>query len=223
MWPDVFPLIRDRPLSLPLQCHSSRWAYGSNETGHPICISPRHCDTRGRIRENLRGKSTMKITLSILPVVFILLIVASFSLKVAAQSEGDKSETKAVIEERSELMRSIRDTFRPIRPMLMAGAFEIIIVKSRELANLAQEIMPAFSKKALSNKSRAKDEIWKNRSQFTQKAKKLAAAIAELEQAAKTSDTEKTGGRIAGVLAACKNCHRSFRKPKTKGEDKYQG
>lgn len=64
----------------------------------------------------------MKITLSILPVVFILLFIASFSLNVAAQGGGDNSEAMAIIEERSELMRSIRDTFRPIRPMLMAGA-----------------------------------------------------------------------------------------------------
>ncbi len=165
----------------------------------------------------------MKITLSILPVVFILLFIASFSLNIAAQGGGDNSEAMAIIEERSELMRSIRDTFRPIRPMLMAGAFEIIILKSRELAKLAQEILPAFSKKALSNKSRAKDEIWKDGSQFAQKAEKLAAAIAKLEQAVKISDAEKTGARIARVLAACKDCHRSFRKPKAKGEDEYQG
>ena len=167
----------------------------------------------------------MKITLPILPAVFILLVIASFSLKVAAQSGGDRSEAKAIIEERSELMRGLRDTFRPIRPMLMAGAFEIIVVKSRELVKLAQEIMPAFSKKALSSKSRAKVEIWKDGSQFAQKAEEVAAAIAELEQAAKTSDGEKTGARIARVLAACKGCHRSFRKPKAKAkdEDEYQG
>lgn len=165
----------------------------------------------------------MKITISILSVLFVLLVISSFSLKVDAQRGGDRSDAKAVIEERSELMRGLRDAFRPIRPMLMAGAFEIIVVKSREIAKLAQEIMPAFSKEALSSKSRAKVEIWKDRSQFAQKAKEFAAAIAGLEQAAKTRDTEKTGARIARVLAACKDCHRSFRKPKTKGEDEYQG
>ena len=68
----------------------------------------------------------MKITLSILPVVFILLFIASFSLNVAAQGGGDKSEAMVINEERSELMRSIRDAFQPIRSMLKAGAFEII-------------------------------------------------------------------------------------------------
>ncbi len=143
----------------------------------------------------------MKITLSILPVVFILLFIASFSLNVAAQGGGDKSEAMAIIEERSELMRSIRDAFQPIRSMLKAGAFEIIVVKSREIANLAKGIMPAFSKKALSSKSRAKVEIWKSSSRFAEEAREFTAAIAELEQAAKTSDAAKTRAGAQGPFS----------------------
>jgi len=165
----------------------------------------------------------MKSALSIFSAVFILLTIATFSLKVAAQSGENKPDPKAIIEERSDLMRSIRDTFQPLRSMLKAGAFEVIVVKSRELANLAREIIPAFSEKALSKKSRAKDEIRQYRSRFAQKAERFASAIAGLEQAAKTGEKENTGARIAKILTACKDCHRTFRKPKAKAEDEYQG
>jgi cytochrome c556 len=165
----------------------------------------------------------MKITRSILPVVFILLFIVSFSLSVGAQDGRGKSEAMDIIEERSELMRSIRDAFQPISSMLKAGAFEIIVVKSREIADLAKGIVPAFSKKALSSKSRAKVEIWKESNRFAEEAREFTAAIAELEQAAKTSDTAKTRAGVARVLKACKACHRSFRKPKAKAEDEYQG
>lgn len=165
----------------------------------------------------------MKNALAVLSVVFILVTFASFSLKVAAQNGKDKPDPKAIIEERSDLMRSIRDTFQPVRSMLKAGAFEVIVVKSRELANLAREIIPAFSEKSLSKKSRAKDEIWKDRSRFARKAEEFASAIAGLEQAAKTGEKEITGARIAEMLTACKDCHRAFRKPKAKAEDEYQG
>lgn len=162
----------------------------------------------------------MKAKLSIFSAVFTLVMIASFSFKVEAQEGGDKA--KAIIEERSDLMRSIRDTFQPVRSLLMAGEFEVIVIKSRELNNLAQNIMTAFSKKALSSESRAKKEIWNDWEGFTQKAKEFAEAVAKLQKIAKTSNAKKTEGHINKALTACKNCHRSFRKPKAKAEDEYQ-
>ena len=156
--------------------------------------------------------------LSIFSAVFTLLMIASFSLKVAAQEGGDK----AIIEGRSDLMRGIRDTFRPLRAMLMAGAFEVIVIKSGELHNLAQKITTVFSKKALSNESRAKKEIWNDWEGFTKKAKEFTDEVAGLQKTAKASNAKKTEGHVKGVLMACKSCHRSFRKPKPKAEDEYQ-
>ncbi len=163
----------------------------------------------------------MKMRLFIFSAVFTLLIIASFSFKLAGQT-GGKAQAKAIVEERSELMRGIRGAFRPLQPLLMAGAFEVIVIKSRELANLAQKIPPTFSKKALSSKSRAKEELWNDWEGFTQKAKELADAVAGLQAAAKTSHAKKTEGWIKGVLMACKNCHRSFRVPQPEDEDEYQ-
>lgn len=160
----------------------------------------------------------MKTKLSIFSTVFTLLVIASFSLKVAAQEGRDK----AIIEERSELMGSVRDTFQPLRSMVMAGAFEVVVIKSGELHELAQKITTTFSKKALSSESRAKKEIWNDWESFSQKAKEFTEEVAGLQKAAKASNAKKTEGRVKKALAACKSCHRSFRKPKAKAEDEYQ-
>ncbi len=152
----------------------------------------------------------MKMRLFIFSAVFTLLIIASFSSKLAGQ------------EDRSLLMREIRDTFSPLQAMLMGGAFEVIVIKSHELATLAEKILPAFSTKAVSMESRAKEEIWNDWKGFTQKAKELADVVAGLQAAAKTSNAKKTEGLIKEVLMACKNCHRSFRIPQPEDEDEYQ-
>ena len=152
----------------------------------------------------------MRMKLFIFSAVFTLLIIASFSFKVAGQ------------EDRTQLMRDIRDSFSPLEAMLMGGAFEVIVINSRELATLAQKIQPAFSTKAVSLESRAKEEIWNDWKGFTQKSKELTDALSGLEAAAKTSNAKKTEGQIKKVLMACKNCHRAFRIPQPEDEDEYQ-
>jgi len=79
-----------------------------------------------------------------------------------------------------------------------------------------------FSKKALSSKSRAKEEIWSDWEGFSQKAKEFSDAVVELQAASKASDTKKAQASVKRALTACKNCHRAFRKPKPKAEDEYQ-
>jgi cytochrome c556 len=153
---------------------------------------------------------------------FTLLMVAIFSLAAGTQEAAAQAESKAVIDGRSSLMRNIRDTFEPFKAMMMAGALEVIAAQSEELHGLAQKIPTAFSKKVLSDESRAKKEIWEDWEGFTGKAKELADAIAGIQGAAKAGDAKKVEGRIKTALKACKSCHRSFRKPKAKAEDEYQ-
>jgi len=160
----------------------------------------------------------MKLKLIYFSTFIICLLITPLSLKVAAQESGDK----AAIEGRAELMGGIRDIFQPFRSMLKAGAFDFLAVKSDELHGLAQMITKDFSKKALSSKSRAKEEIGSDWEGFSQKAKEFSDAVVELQAASKASDTKKAQASVKRALTACKNCHRAFRKPKPKAEDEYQ-
>ena len=160
----------------------------------------------------------MKLKQSIISMFIVLLLIVTFSIKVAAQTEVDKD----TIDKRHGLMSEIRDVFQPFRAMVMAGAFEVLVVKSDELHGLVQMIPKDFSKKVLSSESRAKKEVWSDRKGFSQKAKEFSDAVVELQAASKASDPKKAEGSIKKALAACKNCHRAFRKPKPKAEDEYQ-
>lgn len=153
---------------------------------------------------------------------FTLLIIANLSLAAEARAAAAQAESKAVIDGRSSLMRNIRDTFEPFKAMMMAGALEVIAAQSEELHGLAQEIPKAFSKKVLSDESRAKKEIWSDWEGFRGKAKEFADTVTGIQGAAKAGDAKKVESQIKTALTACKSCHRSFRKPKAKAEDEYQ-
>ncbi len=160
----------------------------------------------------------MKLKLTIISAFITLILIVMFNINVMAQKGGDIEP----IDDPIDLMREIRDTFQPSRAMLMAGAFEVLSMKSDGLHSLARMITTAFSKKALSSESRAKEEIWSDWKGFSQKAREFSDAVAELRTASKASDAQKAEGSIKKTLMACKNCHRAFRKPKAKAEDEYQ-
>lgn len=149
----------------------------------------------------------------------LLMVFAGFH---EAAPAGEGTDSKAIIERRSQLMRRVRDTFEPLRAMLMAGELEILIVKSTELHEMARDIEKSFAQKALADDSRARSEIWSDWEDFRTKAGAFAAAVAGVRSAAQSGDAKETNARIDRVTASCKSCHRSFRRAQPEAEDEYQ-
>ena len=64
---------------------------------------------------------------------------------------------------------------------------------------------------ALAGKSAAKPEIWKNRAEFDELMKKLAAKSAALAEVAKGGDLAKIKPAFTDLTQVCKSCHDKFR------------
>jgi cytochrome c556 len=82
------------------------------------------------------------------------------------------------------------------------------------LHELSEYVTVAFKERALSDKSRAKENIWKDWGDFEQKAKDLESATGKLADAAKAGDMGAVGESLQATFESCKGCHKTFRAKK---------
>jgi len=83
-----------------------------------------------------------------------------------------------------------------------------------------EKVLDLFPPGSLSEKSRAKPEIWAKWGEFSKHPAKVRKAAQELAAAAKAGDEEAVKLKFKAVGEACKGCHETFRAPKPKtGEE----
>ena len=122
--------------------------------------------------------------------------------------------TGDVVFDRQRLGRVQQDQLGEIRSKFKAGNIEGIAVNAEVIAITAMEIPSLFPEGSLTNKSRAKPEIWQRWSEFEASAKNLAIWSERLRDAAAAKDERvvtdimKDFGRVG-----CDYCHDAFRVP----------
>jgi cytochrome c556 len=133
---------------------------------------------------------------------------ASGDKKMASRAPAD------VVAERQRLMKLHGGLWRDIQEKAKAGNVEGIAVSAEALALNAQRIAPLFPKGSITDKSKAKPEIWDKWAEFEAAAKKLETESEKLRDAALT----KNAGTTQDVMKdfgrnACGSCHTPFRVP----------
>jgi cytochrome c556 len=78
----------------------------------------------------------------------------------------------------------------------------------------AEKIPDLFPKGSTKGKTKAKDEIWEKRDEFTKNAKNLGKAAGELATAAKAKDDAAVTAKVKAVSEVCGSCHKAFRAEK---------
>jgi cytochrome c556 len=118
------------------------------------------------------------------------------------------------VADRQRLMKLNGASWKDIQDKHKAGQIEAIAVNAETLAINADHIPALFPKGSLTDKSKAKPELWEKWPEFEAAAKNLQVKAAELRDAArakdqaKVDDLMKTFGR-----QACGTCHQPFRQP----------
>jgi cytochrome c556 len=122
--------------------------------------------------------------------------------------------TGDLVFDRQRLGRVQGEQLDEIRSKFKAGNIDGIAVNAEVIAITAMQIPSLFPESSLSDKSRAKPEIWQRWSEFEASAKNLAIWSERLRDAARARDERvvtdimKDFGRVA-----CAACHDAFRKP----------
>ena len=122
--------------------------------------------------------------------------------------------TGDLIFDRQRLGRVQEEQLGEILSKFKAGNIQGIAVNAEVIAITAMQIPSLFPEGSLTDKSKARPEIWQRWSEFEASAKNLAIWSERLRDAARAKDERvvtdimKDFGRVA-----CGSCHDAFRKP----------
>ena len=148
----------------------------------------------------------------------VVLALAPISLTFAQDAAPASPEEQAqqAVDLRQSLFRLIGYSFGPVGGMLKNKVpFDAAVAQksSARLETLAPMIPEVFQNdtRKFQLKTRAREGIWTNKSDFQGKADDLAKAAAALTTAAKSGDKKATMQAAAAVGKACGACHDNFR------------
>jgi len=122
--------------------------------------------------------------------------------------------TGDVVADRQRLMKVQGPQFTEIQNKFKAGNIEGIVTNAEVLAITSMQIPSLFPEGSLSDKSRAKPEIWQRWGEFESTAKNLTIWSERLRDAAKAKDDKAVADIMKDYArVTCVACHDAFRKP----------
>ena len=122
--------------------------------------------------------------------------------------------TDDVVFDRQRIMKVQGAMWTDIQNKFKAGNIEAIAPNAEVIAITALQIPTLFPEGSLTEKSKAKPELWQRRDEFNKAAKNLAVWSERLRDASKAKDEKavadimKDYGRVS-----CGSCHTPFRQP----------
>src|SRR5665213_152142 len=146
------------------------------------------------------------------------LIVASTAMAqggAPAPPTPEQAATAAVLT-RQGLFKVQSFAFGPVGGMLRGAPFDAAVatkaaIRVQATASMIPDVFAQDTHTFSAVKTRARDGLWTNKSDFDSKANDLVKAAAGLEAAAKTGDKDATIAAARGVGKACSGCHDQFR------------
>lgn len=100
--------------------------------------------------------------------------------------------------------------------------FSEIQVKVNVVMENMDKVLDYFPSGSLSEKSRAKPEIWEKWDEFSKNPGRVKKAAQQLAIAARARNEEAVKARFKALGEACKGCHSTFRAPKPKKEEELR-
>ena len=146
-----------------------------------------------------------------------VIVIGGLALGIAAgcaSSSMSKSGSGDVVADRQRLMKLQGASWADIQAKAKAGNIEAIAVNAETLALTARQIPALFPEGSLTDKSKAKPEIWQKWPEFESAAKNLGVQADKLRDAAKAKNEQLTQDLVKNFgRDACGTCHTPFRQP----------
>ena len=142
-------------------------------------------------------------------------VVASLGLLTACASTQTASKTPAqYVEERQKLMKAHGDAWKGVQDSAKAGNLQGVASNADIMANNAKQIPALFPEGSMTEKSKAKPEIWQKKAEFDASAKKMEMESLKLRDTARTGNAQATNDIIKDFgRNTCGSCHTPFRVP----------
>jgi cytochrome c556 len=145
------------------------------------------------------------------------MVIASLVIGIGAGCAG-KSMSKAgsgdIVADRQRVMKLQGASWADIQAKAKAGNIEGIAVNAETLALTAQQIPALFPEGSLTEKSKAKPEVWQKWAEFQAAAKNLETQAEKLRDAARAKNEQLTQDIVKDFgRQGCGTCHTPFRQP----------
>jgi cytochrome c556 len=146
------------------------------------------------------------------------LVVLGLAVVVAAGCASEKKMAKSgsgdIVADRQRLMKLHGQIWADIQAKAKANNIEGIEVSAETLAINAQYIPAMFPEGTLTDKSKAKPEVWQKWPEFEAAAKKMETEAVKLRDASKAKNAQLTQDIVKDFgRNACGACHTPFRVP----------
>jgi len=149
-----------------------------------------------------------------------VMVTASLVIGIGAGCAGksmSKTGSGDVVADRQRVMKLQGASWGDIQAKAKAGNIEAIAVNAETLAMTAQQIPALFPVGSLTEKSKAKPEVWQKWSEFEAAAKNLETQAAKLRDASRAKNEQLTQEIVKDFgRTACGTCHTPFRQPPPK-------
>lgn len=129
---------------------------------------------------------------------------------------GGKSRVGSgdIVADRQRLMKLNGASWQDAQAKFKAGQIEAIVVNAETMAMNGRHIPLLFPQGSLTEKSKAKPEIWQKWSEFDSAASNMVTWSERLRDAARSKDAQQTEAVIKDFgRQACGTCHTPFRVP----------
>ncbi|HET9923393.1 MAG TPA: cytochrome c [Methylomirabilota bacterium] len=128
-----------------------------------------------------------------------------------SMSQGGSGD---VVADRQRVMKLQGASWADIQAKAKAGNIEAIAVNAETLAMTARQIPALFPEGSLTDKSKAKPDVWQKWPEFQAAAKNLEAQAEKLRDAARAKNEQLTQDIVKDFgRTACGTCHTPFRQP----------
>jgi cytochrome c556 len=146
------------------------------------------------------------------------LVVLGLAVVVAAGCASDKKMIKSgsgdIVADRQRMMKLHGQVWADIQAKAKANNIEGIEVSAETLAINAQYIPAMFPEGSLTDKSKAKPEVWQKFPEFEAASKKMETEAIKLRDASKAKNAQLTQDIVKDFgRNACGACHTPFRVP----------
>jgi cytochrome c556 len=138
-------------------------------------------------------------------------LIAAAGFGAATIADDDAA---ALVQKRVELMKGQGRHLKPIADYLKGtGSSDNLAAEAQAVADSAKQIPTLFPSGSITDKSRAKPDIWQKWDDFQAKAKDLEIAASKLSDVAKSGDKALIGAQLKATGQACGACHDAYRGP----------
>jgi cytochrome c556 len=146
-----------------------------------------------------------------------VIVIGGLVMGIAAGCAGKSMSRMGsgdVVADRQRLMKLNGASWADVQAKAKAGNIEGIAVNAETMALNAEHIPALFPQGSLTEKSKAKPEIWQKWAEFEQAAKKMQAESEKLRDAARAKNAQLTQDIVKDFgKNACGTCHTPFRQP----------